>query len=315
MDPEAPPVRPYSSGFLDVGEGQNVYWELSGNPAGKPALALHGGPGSGSSPGRRRSFDPERYRLVQFDQRGCGRSTPPVAELSTSLESNTTGHLLADIELLREHLGIERWLVWGASWGCTLALAYAQRHPERVTEMVLVSVTMSRRSDIRWLYHDVGRYLPEAWDRFSAGGGHAEDLVLAYDRLLNGQPDASVSARAAKDWCQWEEAVVSLEPGWAPGPRYEDPLFRMTFARLCAHYFSHAAWLGPDELLQNSGRLAGIPGVLVHGRFDLGGPADVAWLLARAWPGAELYFVGTGHHGGEEMAARMLEALDRFARA
>lgn len=166
----------------------------------------------------------------------------------------------------------------------TLALAYAERYPQRVTEMVLVSVTMTRPSDVHWLYHEVGRYFPEEWGRFSEGGRNAENLIVAYDWLLNGQADPAVSAKAAKDWCDWEDAVVSLEPGWAPSQRYTDPTFRMTFARLCAHYFSHAAWLGPDELLRNCGRLAGIPAVLVHGRLDLGGPADVPWLVATAWP-------------------------------
>jgi proline iminopeptidase len=214
---------------------------------------------------------------------------------------------------LREHLGIERWLVWGGSWGVTLALAYAERHPQRVTEMVLVSVTMTRPSDVHWLYHEVGRYFPAEWARFSEGGHDAENLIVAYDWLLNGQADPSVSAKAAKDWCEWEDAVVSLEPGWAPSQRYADPTFRVTFARICAHYFSHAAWLEPDELLANCGRLAGIPGVLVHGRLDLGGPADVPWLIAAAWPDAELHFVGTGHQGGAEMTEHMVAALDRFA--
>ena len=313
MDAKPALVEPYASGMLDVGDGQSIYWEVSGNPAGKPAVALHGGPGSGSSPGRRRSFDPERYRLVQFDQRGCGRSTPSVAVPSTTLVTNTTAHLVGDIERLREHLGIERWLVWGGSWGVTLALAYAERHPQRVTEMVLVSVTMTRPSDVHWLYHEVGRYFPAEWARFSEGGGHAEDLIVAYDWLLNGQADRTVRAKAAKDWCDWEDAVVSMEPDWAPSLRYSDPTFRMTFARLCAHYFSHAAWLEPDELLRNFGRLAGIPGVLVHGRLDLGSPADVPWLIAKAWPRAELHFVGTGHQGGAEMTEQMHAALDRFA--
>jgi proline iminopeptidase len=300
--------------MLDVGDGQHIYWEVSGNHAGKPAVALHGGPGSGSSPGRRRSFDPEAYRLVQFDQRGCGRSTPAVADVATDLGANTTAHLLHDIERLREHLGIERWLVWGASWGVTLGVAYAQRHPERVSEMVLCSVTMTRPSDVHWLYHDVGRYFPSEWARFSAGGGHAADLVVAYDRLLNAHPDPAVRRRAARDWCDWEDAVLSLEEGWTPNLRYTDPAFAMTFARLCAHYFSHAAWLEEGELLRHADRLAGIPAVLVHGRHDLGGPVDVPWLLANAWTGSELHLVGTGHAGGAEMTAKMMGALARFAR-
>jgi proline iminopeptidase len=313
MTPRYPAIEPYDQGMLDVGDGQQIYWEVSGNPSGKPAVALHGGPGSGSTPGRRQSFDPDAYRLVQFDQRGCGRSTPSVADISTDLDTNTTAHLIADIERLREHVGVERWLVWGGSWGVTLGLAYAQRHPERVSEMVLVSVTMTRPSDIHWLYHEVGRFFPEEWARFRLGGGGADDLVVAYDRLLNAHPDPEVRAKAAQDWCDWEDAALSLEDGWSPNPRYDDPEFRMRFARLCAHYFSHAAWLEDGQLLRDAHRLAGIPSVLIHGRHDLGGPADVPWLLSQAWPGAELHFVGTGHAGGDEMTERMMEALDRFA--
>ena len=308
-----PAIEPFDQGMLDVGDGHRIYWEASGNPAGKPAVALHGGPGGGSSPGRRRAFDPAAYRLVQFDQRGCGRSTPSAAAFGTDLASNTTGHLIADIELLRAHLRIDRWLVWGGSWGVTLGLAYAQRHPERVSEMVLVSVTMTRPSDVHWLYHEAGRFLPEQWTRFREGGGNAEDLVAAYDRLLNGHGDPAVRVKAAQDWCDWEDALVSLEDDWSPNPRYSDPDFRMLFARLCAHYFSHAAWLEEGELLRNAGRLAGIPGVLIHGKLDLGSPADVPWLLSRAWPDAELRLVGTGHTGGVEMTEQMLGALDAFA--
>jgi proline iminopeptidase len=204
-----PAIEPYETGMLDVGDGQRIYWEASGNPAGRPVVALHGGPGGGSRPGRRRWFDPAAYRIVQFDQRGCGRSTPPVADLETSLETNTTAHLIADIEALRTHLGVDRWLVWGGSWGVTLGLAYAQRHPERVTGMVLASVTMTRASDVHWLYHETGRFFPAQWQRFAAGGGNAPDLVAAYDRLLNGDADAGVRLRAARDWCDWEDAAAS----------------------------------------------------------------------------------------------------------
>ena len=195
-----------------------------------------------ASTGRRRWFDPEAYRLVQFDQRGCGRSTPSAADLSTGLDTNTTGHLIADIEKLREHLGVSRWLVWGGSWDVTLGLAYAQRYPQRVTEMVLASCTMTRPCDVHWLYHEAGRYFPAQWQRYRAGGGNADDLVAAYDQLLNADPDPVTRARAARDWCDWEDAVTSLEEGWTPDGRYGDPRFRMTFARLCAHYFSHASW-------------------------------------------------------------------------
>jgi proline iminopeptidase len=302
--------------MLDVGQGQQLYWEVSGNPNGKPAVTLHGGPGSGSYPGQRRWFDPSAYRIVQFDQRGCGRSTPSVGDPATDLSSNTTEHLIADVERLREHLGIERWLVAGASWGVTLGLAYAERHPERVSELIFVSVTMTRPSDVHWLYHEVGRFFPQEWALFQAGVPEDErdgDLVAAYNRLLNKQPDFALRARAAQNWCDWEDAVVSLEEGWTPNPRYENANFRMTFARLCAHYFSHAAWLGSGQLLGNADRLAGIPGVMVHGHFDIGSPPDVPWLLAQAWPDAELHLVRTGHAGGAEMMEALIGATDRFA--
>ncbi len=312
-----PPIEPYATGMLDVGDGQSIYWEATGDPGGKPAVALHGGPGGGSSPGRRRWFDPTGYRLVQFDQRGCGRSTPHAGDLSTDLSSNTTHHLIADVERLREHLGIERWLVWGASWGVTLAVAYAERHPERVSEMILLSITMTRRADVHWLAHETGRYFPAEWARFRAGVPEADrdgDLVAAYDRLLNGHPDPAVRIQAARDWVAWEDAILSLEKGVVtPSPRWADEAFMIAFARLVTHYFSHAAWLGEDELLREAGRLAGIPAVLLHGRLDLAGPPDVAWQLARAWPDAELHYVPGGHTGDGEMDRLLLEATDRFA--
>jgi proline iminopeptidase len=314
-----PPIEPFATGMLDVGDGQRIYWEASGNPLGKPAVALHGGPGSGSRPGRRRWFDPARYWLVQFDQRGCGNSTPHAGDLSTDLSTNTTHHLIRDIERLREHLGIERWLVWGGSWGVTLGLAYAERFPEHVTEMVLLSITMTRHSDVEWLTRTVGRYFPEEWRRFRLGVPESQrdgNLAVAYDQLLNAHPDPAVRMQAAWDWVTWEDAMLSLEDGYlTPNPRYADERFRVGFARLVTHYFSHAAWLEEDELLRNAHRLADIPSVLLHGRLDLAGPADVAWQLARAWPTAELHFVPGGHTGDSEMDRLLLEATDRFARS
>jgi proline iminopeptidase len=313
-----PPIEPYAQGMLDVGDGQHLYWETCGNPDGKPAVVLHGGPGSGCTPGHRRNFDPARYRIVLFDQRGAGRSTPHASAADTDLSVNTTHHLVADIERLRAHLGIDRWLVNGASWGVSLGLLYAQRHPERVSEMVLASITLTRPADIHWLYHEVGRYFPEQWSRFRTGVPIAErdgDLVAAYHHLVNEQPDPVVGADAARAWCAWEDAAVSIEEGWSPNPRYDDPSFRMAFSRLVTHYFFHHAWLDNNQLLADAGRLAGIPGVLVHGRFDLGSPVDAAWQLARAWPRAELHVVGTGHAGGNEMTSRIVEATNRFARS
>ncbi len=313
-----PVVEPHASGMLDVGDGQRVFWEVSGNPDGKPAVVLHGGPGSGSTPGARRDFDPALWRIVQFDQRGCGRSTPHVSSFETDLSANTTHHLIEDIERLREHLGIDRWLVYGGSWGVTLALAYAERHPERVTEMILASVTLTRPTDVRWFSRGAGRFFPEQWARFRDGVPEADrdgDLVAAYDRLINADPDHEVRERAILDWIAWEDALLSLDEGYAvPNPRWEERRHRVAFARLVTHYFANAAFLEEGELLRNADRLSAIPAVLVHGRLDLGGPPSVAWDLAGAWPGAELHLVGTGHTGGAEASALVLEATDRFAR-
>lgn len=311
-----PKIEPYDHGMLDVGDGQRIYWETCGNPVGKPAVVLHGGPGSGCAR-QAQLFDPGAYRIVLFDQRGAGRSLPRVA-VGTDLSTNTTDHLIEDIERLRRRLGVDSWLVWGGSWGATLALAYSERYPERVTEMVLASVTMTRPADVHWLYHEAGRFFPEEWERFRGGVPESErdgDLVAAYNRLLNENPDPRIRERSAQRWCDWEDAVLSLEEGWEPNPRYADPTFRITFARIVAHYFHHRAWLEDGQLLRDAHRLAGIPGVLVHGRFDIGGPPDTAWQLARAWAGAEFHLVRTGHAGGDEMTARVIEATERFAKA
>ncbi|GAA3646925.1 prolyl aminopeptidase [Streptomyces chitinivorans] len=325
-----PPAEPYDSGMLDVGDGHRVYWEVCGDPDGRPAAVVHGGPGSGCGEGARRLFDPERYRVVLFDQRGCGRSTPHASDPATGLRHNTTWHLVADMERLREHLGIDRWLLYGGSWGSTLILAYAQRHPERVSHIVIAGVTTTRRSEIDWLYRGVARFFPGEWERFHAGAGtgagrgvprdaSTPELLGAYARLME-HPDAAVRERAAADWCAWEDAVLSGETGsggvgGAASPYGgRPPAARLALVRLCAHYFSHGAWLEEDALLRGAGRLAGIPGVLVHGRADLSSPLDTAWELARAWPDAELTVVGAeGHLGGAATRTRVLDALDRFA--
>jgi proline iminopeptidase len=310
-----PPIEPEEHGMLDVGDGNRVYWEACGNPDGKPALVVHGGPGSGRSPNSRRAFDPARYRIVLFDQRGCGRSTPHASDPATDMSVNTTEHLLADMECLREHLGIERWLLQGGSWGSTLSLAYAERHPQRVSEIVLVSVGTTRRSEIDWLYRGVGRFFPEAWERFRAGVPAADrdgDLVAAYARLVE-DPDPDVRAQATRDWLTWEDAVVSLEGSGTP---YADrpAAGQVAFVRICARYFANGAWLEEGALLRDAGRLAGIPGVLIHGRLDLGGPVQTAWDLARAWPDAELVVVdSSGHTGNDEMRDRVLAAIDGLA--
>lgn len=308
------PVKASERGVLGVGDGQFLHWETSGNPAGAPALVLHGGPGSGCSPWMRQLFDPAAYRVVLLDQRGAGRSTPPASDPATDLGVNTTHHLLADVEALREHLGITRWLVLGISWGSTLALAYAQAHPQRVSAVVLAAVTLTRRADVEWLTRGVGRFFPQQWEAFRDGVPPAlrsGDLAAAYAHLL-ASPEPSVRERAARDWCTWEDALVSVESGGRPSPRFADPAFRYGFARTVTHYFAHAAWLGEDQLLDGAGALGGIPAVLVHGRLDLSGPLRTAWDLHQAWPGSELVVAERSGHVGDDLTHQVVTATDRF---
>ncbi|MDX2819457.1 prolyl aminopeptidase [Streptomyces sp. PA03-5A] len=311
-----PLIEPYASGLLDVGDGQRVYWETSGNPDGKPVLCVHGGPGSGGKRGSKKTFDPEVYRIVLFDQRGCGQSLPHASDPAVSLEHNTTEHLIADMERLREHLGVDRWMLYGGSWGSTLILAYAQRYPERVSEIVIVGVTTTRREEIDWLYRGVARLVPGPWETFRDGvppGERDGNLPAAYDRLLNG-PDAAAREKAVRDWVTWEDAVIAHETNGKPGAygdRPDDDL--VAFVRICAHYFANGAWLEEGQLLRDAHRLAGIPGVLIHGRLDLGSPLTTAWELAKAWPDAELQVIDdSGHTGSPTMGEAVVAAARRF---
>jgi proline iminopeptidase len=311
-----PPVEPHQSGLLDIGDGNRLYWETCGNPDGIPALAVHGGPGSGCVPGMRRLFNPEKYRLVLFDQRGCGRSTPHASDPSVGLATNTTDHLIADIELLRAHLCVGRWVVAGWSWGTTLALAYAEQYPECVAALVLTAVTTTTAREVQWITRDVGRLFPAEWSRFRDGVPEAEregSLVDAYARLLN-HSDVSVREKAARDWCAWEDSHVNLGPEPRPRLVNADPDFRMCFARLVTHYWRHAAWRAESELLRNVTKIAHIPAALIHGRLDVSGPPDIAWQLAQAWPAAQLHIVsGMGHESGGAIADHGVDALDHFA--
>jgi proline iminopeptidase len=310
-----PPIEPYASGLLDVGDGHQVYWECCGNPAGTPALFLHGGPGSGASPGQRRLFDPERYRVVLFDQRGSGRSRPLASDPAADLSANTTAHLIADIEALRALHGVERWTILGMSWGTTLALAYAQFHPERVAALVLALVTTTSRREVKWLTQDVGRLFPQEWERFAAAVPerlHNLPLVDAYATLLF-DADPAVRAHAAREWCAWEDAHISLTPGQQPNPRYDDPEFRLRFARLVTHYWRHAAFLEEEQLLRDAAVLDGIPGVLIHGRYDVSSPLETAWRLAQRWRTSRLQVLDAAGHGGESIPAAVIDALARVA--
>jgi proline iminopeptidase len=293
--------------MLDVGDGHEIYWEQCGNHAAKPAVVLHGGPGSGAIPWWRTLFDEDTYRPVLFDQRGCGRSRPHAGAPTADLSANTTHHLIADIERLREHLGIERWLVLGGSWGSTLALAYAQAHPERVSEIVLFAVGTTSRRGVEWITRGVGRYFPDQWARFRDGvPEHERDgsLVDAYSALLH-DPDPAVHAKAASDWCAWESAHMG------PSRRYEDPTFRLCFARLVTHYWRHAAWLEDGQLLRGLDRLEGIPGVLIHGRRDVSSPLDVPREIAQRW-GELTVIEDEGHLAGPATEAEIRRALARF---
>lgn len=308
-----PAIEPYDNGLLEGGDGHRVYWECCGNPNGKPALYLHGGPGSSCTPGSRRFFDPHIYRIVLFDQRGCGRIRPLAGDPNADLHTNTTAHLIHDIERLRELLGIERWTVLGISWGTTLALAYAQMHPHRVAAMVLALVTTTSRREVEWVTEGVGRIFPREWERFaSAVPGTLKDrpLVDAYAAMLFDH-DPATRERAASEWCAWENAHVSLTPNHRPNPRLEDPAFRLGFARLVTHYWKNAAFLKDQQLVKNAGILNGIPGELIHGRYDVSSPLDTAWRLSKNWVTSKLRVLDdAGHGGGESLIDAIAGALD-----
>jgi proline iminopeptidase len=309
-----PNIESHETGFLEVGDGHSIYWESAGNPSGKPAITLHGGPGSGTTPFWRRLFNPDRYRIVGFDQRGCGRSTPNAGHVETDLGTNTTHHLISDIERLRERLGIERWLVLGGSWGSTLGLAYAERYPERVTELVLFAVTNTSRREVDWITRQMGRLFPEEWDDFRHGAPEKErdgDLSAAYAALL-ADPDEAVRERAAADWCAWEDVHVSLASGNQHYLARRDREFQMTFARLVTHYWSHAAWLEEGELVRNATKLAGIPGLMVDGRLDVSGPPDIAWQISQHWTDAERVLVSDAGHG-HGVEGYVVAGTDKFA--
>ncbi len=310
------PGEPTASGYLDVGDGNRIWWEEAGTPDGVPALILHGGPGSGFSAKSRRFFDPSRYRIVGFDQRGCGRSTPHGAEEGVDFSVNTTAHLIGDIEALRIYLGVERWVLYGASWGTTLGLAYAETYPERVAAMVFAGVTTTRRSEIDWLYRGLAPLFPEEWARFRAGvpeGTPEDGMIAAYNEQLF-DPDPAVREKAAWDLDAWDNASASVTPVTQVVPRNEINRV-LARARIVTHFFRHAAWLDEGALLRGASRLKGIPGVLVQGRLDLQGPLVTAWELARAWPDAELKVIeGAGHSSSDAgMEAAIVAALDRFA--
>ncbi|OBB14499.1 prolyl aminopeptidase [Mycolicibacterium setense] len=308
--------RTSRDGLLDVGDGNQVFWESRGNPHGRTVLIVHGGPGGGRSRTAHKAFDHTVFQIISFDQRGCGDSVPSAADPATVMSVNTTDHLVSDIEKLRRHLGVDRWLLYGGSWGCTLILAYAQRYPHRVAGIILIGVTMTRPSEIDWLYHGLRRLLPQQWERFRAAAPeHLRDgnLVEAYRQMMEHR-DAAVRRRAALEWCVWEDAAIAHETQGSPGQYSAKPdEARLAFVRICTHFFAHYGWLDDGQLLREAGRLAGIPGVLIHGRLDLSAPLITAWELAQAWLDAELVVVeDSGHTGSAAMEDAVRQAIARF---
>jgi proline iminopeptidase len=307
-----PPIEPYDTGMLDVGDGHSIYYERSGRPGGKPAVFLHGGPGGGVAPDHRRLFAPELYDVLLFDQRGCGRSTP-----HAGLEANTTWHLVADIERLRAIAGVEKWLVFGGSWGSTLALAYAQTHPERVSELVVRGIYTLTRGELDWYYQfGVSEMFPDKWERFQAPIPPAErgDMMGAYRRLLTGE-DRAAQIEAARAWSLWEGGTITLLPSAEISAVHGGDHFALAFARIENHYFVHSGWLEEGQLLRDAGKLRAIPGTIVHGRYDMPCPARYAYMLHKAWPEADFHLIeGAGHAFSEPgILDRLIRATDRYA--
>ena len=310
-----PPVDVRRSGMLRVSNVHEIYWEESGNPQGKPVVFLHGGPGGGTDARMRQFFDPNRYRIVLFDQRGCGKSRP-----HASLVDNTTWHLVADIEALREHLRIERWQVFGGSWGSTLALAYAQTHPERVTELVLRGIFLVRPWEFRWFYETpdgTGALFPDLWEHFVAPIPPQErgDMMRAYYRRLTSD-DPAVRAHAARHWSMWEGATSFLRVNPDYVAKFEEDAFAEAFARIECHYFVNGGFLRtPSQLLDDVDKIRHIPGVIVQGRYDVVCPMKSAWDVHRAWPEADLRIVGDAGHSAFErgILSELVAATDRYA--
>lgn len=309
-----PPIEPYSTGMLDVGDGHSVYFEECGNPNGQPAVLVHGGPGGGSNPSMRRFHDPSHYRIILFDQRGCGRSTP-----NASLEANTTWHLVADMELLRRRLGIERWQLFGGSWGSTLALAYAETHPERVDSLILRGIFMVRRAELEWFYQEGTSWIyPDAFAAYQSVIPPEErgDMIAAYHRRLV-HPDPQVRLAAAKAWSVWEGSTLSLLQDAERIRHFGADAYAVAFARIECHYFVNGGFFArDDQLLADAGRLRDIPGVIVHGRYDVVTPVKNAFDLKNAWPMAELRIVADAGHAMSEpgIAHELVSATRRYRR-
>jgi proline iminopeptidase len=307
-----PPITPYKNGHLEVGDGHQVYWELSGNPKGKPVVFLHGGPGGGCGATHRRLFDPKRYNIMLFDQRGCGKSTP-----NASTDANTTWHLVADMEKLRALMGADKWQLFGGSWGSTLALAYAQRHPERVSELILRGIFTGTHAEHLWLYQDgASRIFPDKWEAFLAPIPKEErgDMMGAYQKRLTGN-DKQAQLEAAIAWSQWEGSTIKFIPNDAIAANFGSSGFALAFARIENHYFMHGCFFEEDQLINDAPKLDGIPGIIVQGRYDVVTPAATAWALHKAWPSSELKIIPDAGHAFDEPGTldQLIRATDRYA--
>ncbi len=306
-----PAIEPYDIGMINVGDGHSLYFERVGTRGGKPVVFLHGGPGGAISPSHRRLFDPMQYDVLLFDQRGCGRSRP-----HAGIEANTTWHLVADIERLRRHVGVDGWMVFGGSWGSTLGLAYAETHPKRVSELILRGIYTLTKPEIDWYYQfGVSEMFPEKWALFQAPVPPEErhDMVGAYHRRLTGD-DPAAQLEAAKAWTIWEGETITLLPDPAASAPFYDGHYALAFARLENHYFIHRGWLEEGQLLANADRLKGIPGTIVHGRYDMPCPARYAFALHQAWPDAEFHLIEGAGHAWTEPAIldQLIRATDGF---
>ena len=311
----AEPTEPFDSGRLDVGHGHSLWYEQVGNPAGTAALYLHGGPGSGCTSAARASFDPVRHRAVLLDQRAAGRSTPHASEDGVHWSSIDMDHHVGDIERLRSRLGIDRWIVFGISWGSVLGATYAERHPERVDALVLAAVSLGRRADIDWLTEGAGARFPEPWRDFRdhvPAHRREERLVEVYAELLK-DPDPAVHTAAATAWCRWEEALAGHGGGDWSDPRYVDARFRLGFARQVTHCWRHDSWLADDAIVRQARRLSGMPVHLIHGALDVSSPAEGPSRLHEACPGSELILVDDEGHGGSVMAEHWRRVLADLA--
>ena len=307
-----PEIEPYETGFLDVGDGHTIYWERVGTRGAKPAVFLHGGPGGGTSPTQRRLFDPALYDVLLFDQRGCGKSTP-----HAGLDANTTWHLVADMERLRTLMGVEKWLVFGGSWGSTLALAYAETHPEHVSELVLRGIYTLTKAELDWYYQfGVSEMFPDRWELFQAPIPEDErhDMMGAYRRYLTGT-DKKKQLECAIAWSTWEGATITLLPNPDYAAHFGEDDYAIAFARIENHFFVHAGWLEEGQLLRDAHKLKDIPGVIIHGRYDMPCPAKYAWQLHKAWPKADFHLIeGAGHAFLEPgILDQLIRATDRFA--